>query len=277
MNAVDFPADFANGPLYATWSAAPAQLALVAVSAATGLLVAAVYRFTSNQRALRAAAERARAQLLAVKLFRDDLAVTLKAQRELLAAIGYRLWHSLLPMLVLSAPVALMLIHLARWYEHRPLLPGETAIVKIELSEPTWARSANLSFVVPEIVAIETPPLRDSAVHAVYWRIRAKSAGRAALRWQIGNARVEKKISVVHEPTSLLAVNVRRPGPNWLDRLVHPGEPAFSSVSPVRAIEIAYAKRLTPFLGLDVPWWLSFVLLSMIFALLAGRLFGIRY
>ena len=66
----------------------------------------------------------------------------------------------------------------------------------------------------------------------------------------------------------MCAVDVRRPGPGWVDRLAHPGEPAFASDDPVRGMVIHHARRSTPLFGLDIPWWLTFVLVSILTALL---------
>ena len=79
---------------------------LVFWSAVSGVCMAYVTGKTSNQRALRQAADNIRAQLFAIKLFKEDLVVTLRCQISLLKSTGQRLWHSLPPMLVLAGGAA---------------------------------------------------------------------------------------------------------------------------------------------------------------------------
>jgi len=62
----------------------------------------------------------------------------------------------------------------------------------------------------------------------------------------------------------LQKVAERRPGAGWLDRLLHPAEPGFDAGSLVRAVVVHYPKRSTPILSLDIPWWLTFIVVSML-------------
>jgi hypothetical protein len=64
-------------------------------------------------------------------------------------------------------------------------------------------------------------------------------------------------------------VSARRPDARLLERLLHPAEHAFDASAAVRAIVVHYPARATPILGLDVPWWLTFFIVSIVAALLA--------
>ena len=46
-------------------------------------------------------------------------------------------------------------------------------------------------------------------------------------------------------------------------RVLHPGEPALAPDAAATAITVHYPRRATPVLGLDVPWWLTFLVVSM--------------
>jgi hypothetical protein len=74
-----------------------------------------------------------------------------------------------------------------------------------------------------------------------------------------------------------MAVDSERPGPGWISRLLHPGEPGFHQSEAVRGIEIHYPKRSTPILGVDLPWWATFLVLSMLTAILAGRTMKVQF
>ncbi len=249
---------------FASW---PAQITLVIVSVLAGIAMTIVFRHTSNQRALRAVANRIRAQLMCMRLFKDDLRVALSCQGSLLKSIGLRMCHALPPMAVLLIPFVLILSQLALRYESRPLPPGESVVAALHLSEAAWSANRNTAIQVPLGIQVETPPLRDDAEHTVYWRLRVDEPSAGALRWYVGPGVAEKTIVSTADPGRLLTVSVHRPGPGFWDRLLRPGEPGFDADGPVEAIDLYYPRRSTPFFGVDIPWWATFLIASMIAAM----------
>jgi len=268
MNALNSLLSRLSDLLFAPLAGWP-LLTLCLFSAIVGVLMAWVFRHTSNQRALGAVANRIRAQLFAIKLFKDDLGVTFRCQVELFKATGLRLWYSLPPMLVMLVPLMLVLIQLATRYEVRPLKPGETAIVELQLAASAWDSLGQPSIEAPEAIVVETAALRDASRHTIFWRIRPEAAATGTLRFTVGEQVVEKTIIASDEGHPLVAVSPRRPGTELLDRALYPLEPAFDETSPVQAIAITYPQRSTPLLGFDIPWWLTFFIVSMLAAVVA--------
>ena len=112
--------------------------ALVIISVVTGVVMTIVFRYTSNQRALRAAADRTKAMLVGMRLFKDDLRTALRYQGGLVRATGSRLLHSLPPMIVLIVPVVVVLVQLAHRFEWRLLGIGEDAVAAFHIAEEAW-------------------------------------------------------------------------------------------------------------------------------------------
>lgn len=269
MNTLNSLLGWIMSLIFAPISGWPAQVSLIVWSALTGVLLAWVFRYTSNQAALRSAADQIRAQLLSIKLFKDDLGVMFRAQSKLFQAIGRRLLHSMLPLCVLIVPVVLLLIQLARWYEYEPLALGESSVVQLQLSPAAWESHKLAVLEVPDHIELETAPLRDEEQTTVYWRIRPTSAASATLRWQFGSEVIEKQLTVADNQRPLQSVSIRRPGTDWLDRLWNPGESGFAANSPVTGIEVQHRQRSIPLFGVEIPWWLTFFVVSMVAALLA--------
>ena len=277
MNALNSVLTALTDAFFSLWVGGPAWAPLVVVSALAGILAAIVFRFTSRQDLLRRDAELIQAQLLAMKLFRDDLGTMCGSLGRLLRYTALRVWHSLPPMLVMTAPFVLLLAQLARWYEHAPLVPGDQAIVVLQLSGDAWTGS---DVTAPESSAelvVETPPLRDPQEHAVYWRIRIAKPSVGKLRWNLPQQTVEKTVAVAGDREQLMAVDSKRPGPGWTDRLLHPGETAFAASDALRGIAIQYLPRSTPVLGLDLPWWATFLLVSLLGALFGGWIMRVQF
>ena len=253
------------------------SLALLTFSVLAGVATTIVFRYVSNQRALRAAADRARAMLLRMRLFKDDLHVAIECQEELLKAIGLRLLHSFKPMVVLIIPFFFVLTHLALLFEHRPLQENETAVVELHVAPSFWPGWKNAKLEAPPGVQAETPGLRDEKEHSVSWRLRLKSPPSEPLRWRAGETVVEKQFLGAEDTRLLCAVSAERPGSRLWDRLLHPGEPSLGHDSPVRAVVVDYPKRVTPVLGLNLRWWATFLIVSMLSALLVRPFLRVQF
>ncbi len=96
-----------------------------------------VFKYTSNQRAIKRVRDDISANLLTLKLFKDNTSAVLKAQGRLLLGAGRLLVLALVPMAVMIVPVTLLLGQLSLWYEKRPLPVGEEAIVVMRLGGGT--------------------------------------------------------------------------------------------------------------------------------------------
>jgi hypothetical protein len=250
---------------------------LLVWSAVAGVLMALVYLYSSNQQALKTAGDRSRAQVLAIDLFGHDLGVVFSSLGQLLRYTGLRLWASLPPVLLMLVPVGLLLSQLALRYEHVPLVSGESTIVKLEMTEHDWPTHRTVTLEPSPEITLETPALHDPEERAIYWRLRAEEASPAVLRWRVGDGFVDKRVDIGNGEQRLATVSTRRPGRGWWDRFLHPAEAALPSNSPVRGIEIEHAPRETRLLGFNVPWWLTFLLASIVAALLMRPILKVRF
>lgn len=265
------------GALLAPFDAWPTLLTLIVWSAVIGVVMSVVFRYTSNQRALKVVADQSRANLLAIKLFQDNLTVTLWCQLALMRSVGLRLWHSLPPMIVMTVPFVFVLVQFGVRYEYRPLRVGEPAVVELRLNISAWEAHRDVQIEVPAAVDVQTPALRDEEKHTVYWRVTAKEPEPFTIRWRLGDVSIEKQVAVSDRAGRLTRVSVQRPGPVWLDRLLHPVEPAFAADSPVRAVVVHHDRLSTPVLGFDVPWWLTLLVVSCVSALLVKPLVKVQF
>ena len=103
------------------------------VSAVVGVVLLVLFKFTSNQAAIGRVRDDIKAHMLALKLFKDDIVVTLRAQVRVFRGAFALLFYAIVPMLVMIVPVSLLLGQVGLWYQHRPLKPGETATITMQL------------------------------------------------------------------------------------------------------------------------------------------------
>ncbi|MCH9034521.1 MAG: M81 family metallopeptidase [Planctomycetes bacterium] len=172
------------------------------------------------------------------------------------------------PMLVMIIPFVVILTQFAVWYEKQPFEPGDAIVVELRLSPRVWNQSENLTLHAPEGVRVEAR-VRDESAHEVTWRISPQISEPFTVSWNIGGETIEKKIAVAKSRDRLVPVSPLRPGTGFVDRLLYPLERAFDADSPVRAIEVRHPARSTEIFGIDVPWWLTFLIVSMLCAFLS--------
>lgn len=277
MNALNAFLTTIGDLLFAVFGDAAPWIALMVISIVSGVLMTVVFKHTSNQAALRRTADATKARLLRMKLFRDEPRVAMQSQASMLKFIGLRLWHSVPPMLVLIGPFVLLLSQMALRYEHRPLGIGESAVVALELEPAAWLAHKNVDIEPPIGVVVETPALRDEDASTIYWRVRADAPTSDPLEWAMSGRRVAKSFVSRDDTTPLCKVDPRRAGASWWDRLLHPGEPGFASDSFVTGINVHYPFRSTPILDVDIPWWGTFLIVSMLTALVVRPFLKVQF
>lgn len=132
----------------------------------------AIFRRFSDQEAIRNAKARVRAHLYELRLFGDEPALVLRANRNLLGANARYLALMLRPALFMVLPIGLLMWQLDKAYGTRPFHAGETAVASVRGEQPTLAP--------PPGFEVETPSVRVPSRGVAYWRVRATRTARFA-------------------------------------------------------------------------------------------------
>lgn len=247
---------------------------MILISFLTALLMLFVFRYTSNQEGIRQVKNKIKAHLLELRLFKDNLGLSLRAQGKIfrynLKYIGY----SSKPLVVMIIPFVLILIQLNLWFGYQSLNPGQKTILKVKLNENQNLLDIGLTVEPSSGIAVETPPLRIEEEKEVNWRLQAKEKGIHDLTLIIEGRRITKEIAVSLKPLSRISpLKVRR---NFFDELFHPKEAPFPGELPVKMIEVKYPPKKMSLFGWRLPWWLVYVLLSIIFGFAFKGIFRVE-
>ncbi len=249
-------------------------LAMIVISVLTGLLMLAVFRWTSNQEGIHRAKEAIKAHLLELRLYKDSMAQQMRSQGRILAANGRYILHALRPMLVMIVPVMLILIQLNLWFGSRPLAPGETAILKVKLAAGRSPLASDISVDAPAGIIVETLPLRIEEEREIDWRLRAAAPGVYDLTLKAGSDSFTKSVRV---GGSLLApISNVRPGPSFLDQVFNPGEKPLPRALAVESVEVDHPERRLPLLGLRLHWLIAYFALSIVFGFALKGVFKVE-
>lgn len=250
----------------------PGWLSATAIGAVTGVLLLAVFKHTSNQRAIHRVRNDIDAHLLALKLFRDSAAVALRAQARVIAGAARLLLLAIVPMLVMAIPVTLVLGQMSLWYEARPLRVGEESVVTLALAGDASAPWPSVSLQPTNAVAVEAGPVRVRDRREVCWNLRARKPGSHRLEFQVGDQAVAKELAI---GDGFMRVSLERPGWDWSSILMYPWESPFRPGDPVRSIAIAYPERSSWIYG-SGTWVIYWFVVSFVVALGFRRALNVK-
>lgn len=240
----------------------PGWMSATIAGMATGVLMLVVFKYTSNQAAVRRARNSIKSNLLALSLFKDSVWISLRAQGRILLAAGRLLTLSIVPVLVMFLPMCLLLGQLAALYQARPLRTGEDTVVTVHLAEKPDGSIRDVK--LEETAAIRTlvGPVRVPKDNRVCWSIQATEPGLHALTFEVDGDSYEKELQVGDgfAPTSL-----KRPPQALSDLLLYPREAPFPADSPVKEIEVVYPERASLVAGSD-SWIVYWFVISLITA-----------
>src|SRR5947207_5258657 len=164
------------------------------LSLVIGLLMVVVFRYTSNQKAIRIAKDHLKAHLLAVRLFQDQLQVVLISYWRIVRSTGSYLRLAFMPLLYVSVPLILLMLQVDRYLGFTPLEIGRPFLVKTQVADGSMLDQVSLR--LPPGLSLTAPAVHIPARNEIIWRVVAESAGRRALDVETGNQSLSKSVEV---------------------------------------------------------------------------------
>lgn len=263
---------FIGDVIYSVLGWLPPWLSLTILSAVAGILALVVFRHTSNQKAIGRALDDIKANLLALKLYKDELRVTFQAQGRLLWAILRLQRYMLTPFLVMLGPMLLGLAQMGLRHQWHPLQPGEQTLITAVCTSET-ANHPDIEIESSPGLIVEVGPVPGGG--KLVWRVRGGEPGRHRLQFRIDGSTIEMEKALV-VGTGFQRVSAARVGRDWTAQLFHPAERALPKQSPLQSIEIDYPGVESWIYGAN--WWvLTFFVISMLTALILKPLFKVRF
>lgn len=247
----------------------PKWASLTVLSALLGVVMLFAFKYLSNQRAIGRVKDDISANLLALKLYKDELRVTALSQLRLLWAVLRLQRYVLTPVLILLLPMLLMLGQMGTYYQWEPVRVNETVLLRVQLVPQT--AGAGIELAASDSVRIDAGPV---ASHSdVVWRLTPLAGGNHVVTVTAGDQRYSKVVSC---GDAVSRVSAMRPAGNWTSQLLHPMETPIPTDARIRAITLEQAKASSWFCGGDY-WVVSLFVVSMIAALLLKPFVGVRF
>jgi uncharacterized membrane protein (DUF106 family) len=249
-------------------------VAMILVSILTGLLMLFVFKWTSNQKGIQKVKNKIKAHLLELRLYKDNLSLSLRAQGNILRCNLRYIGYSAKPMLVMIIPLVLILIQLNFWFGYESLSPNEPSILKIKLKENQNPLETPVEIEPSSALVMDDFPLRIEETHEIDWRFYAKEAGVYQLSMTIDGKTVTKKISVAQK--ALSKISPIKPGKGFFKQAMYPTESPFDGNLPVQEIEVGYPTKNMSLFGWGIHWLIAYFILSIIFGFAFKGIFNVE-
>ena len=237
---------------------------VIGISLVIGLVMVVVFGYTSDQKAIHVAKDRLKAQLLALRLFQDQIQVVLRSYGRIVLATGHYLRLAFKPLLFVIVPITFLIMQVDRYLGSLPLSTGQSFLMAARMDGPDSLNQTSLLLL--EGLSSTAPAVHVLATNEVVWRLVAKKNGEYVVKVQVDEQQFAKKVVVGSGLSRLSSIRIR--GRFW-ERIFLSAEPALPDNKFVQAIDVQYPARNIAFAGIEWNWiWLFFVL-----SLAAGFLF----
>ncbi len=237
-------------------------IGMIVVSLLTGLLMLFIYKFTSNQEGIKNIKNKIKAHLLELRLFKDSLSISLKAQGKILRANFKYIGYAMKPLLVMIIPVLFILIQLNFRFAYDSFDPNQKTILRVQLMEGVPLMDTVIDIKTGSGIILETPPLRIIESNEINWRIRAEEIGIHGIIIIVDGQEYTKSISVGQK--TLSQISPLRTGKNFFREFFYPTESPLPKSSPIKLIEITYPSKNMNLFGLGINWLIAYFALSII-------------
>ena len=253
------------------WAGISSPLALVlAVSLVTGVLLLLIFRYTSDQKAIRRAKDQLQAHLLAVRLFQDQLRVVLRAYPRILWGTLRYIRLTLFSSLVMLVPLVPLMVQLDRYLGWTPVAPGDPFLLKAQLAPDALA---NVELQLPPGLSQSATAVHIPAENEVVWRLTAEREGSYRADVVVGGERFSKEVTVGNGLTRISTARWR--GHFWR-RMLESSEAPLPPGAPVEAISVTYPPRSLDLGFVQWNWIVVFFFATVASALVFKKLLGVE-
>jgi len=247
--------------------------ALWGISLATGVVLIFLFKVTSNQDRIKATRDAFSARILEMRIYQDDLGLILKALAAALWSNVAYLRASLVPILVLLVVALPVFVQLDERYGRTNLEPGETTLLTVTLKDGVDPMTTPIRADGGSAVTLDAPPVRVEDRREVNWRVRADSAGVHPFTVTVYDTPYEFPIVVAKSNRS---IGYTRHANSHADALFHPGLPVIPKNSALQSVHLEYPTRDYSLVFWQSPWWLVFIVVVSVGALVPKFLFRIQ-
>jgi hypothetical protein len=257
-----------------SWLTSPLAI-VIAVSLVIGLVMVALFGYTSDQKAIGIAKDQLKAHLLAVRLYRDQIPVVMGSYGKILRGTGRYLKLAFKPLMYVIIPITLLMVQIDRYLGQTPIPPNTPFLLTVHLAGQTSGSDAlsDVALDLPPEITMTAPAVHVPAENEIVWRLAASKDGKYDVKVATAGQSVAKAVCVGGGLPRISTVRLR--GQFW-ERMFSSAEPALPGNSPIESISINYPDRDIDIAGYGMNWIWLFFILSMVAGFIFKELLGIQ-
>jgi hypothetical protein len=230
-----------------------AEVTIVVVSAAFGLLAIFAFKYLSWQRGIGQVKDKIKGHMIAIRIYQDDLGIVVSSVVKVILRNVQYLFLNLIPFIPLSAPFALILAQLVVRFGFAPLpvaateasfaaaLPGKGTLIEIRMKAGHESSVKGLHVRLPDGLRAKSPLVRNEAEGLAFLEVGAVSPVRGALELTLDGRSVGSK-DIVAGPEATRSMQPERVAGFWSSWL-WPAEAPFPKDSPLDVVRFSYPDR----------------------------------
>jgi hypothetical protein len=258
--------------LLAPLAGLPPFWGILFLSVLTSLFVLVIYRWISSPGKVRETKNQIKANILAIRLYRDFWKAIVSSFFKSLYYTGKYFVLNLAPLLAVLPLLFLLFVQMDVRYGMRPFRPGESIAVKARFAGDIAGIDAAVG-ASPHYRAVMNPVFVD-ALREVNWKLQAGTPGTASIAVTAGGVTVNKNLVI---GGNLTALSNRKLAASSLEHFIYPVERLLQAPAPIRSVAIQYPARSISFLGLRTHWLVWYLLLTFAIALALKNRFGVEF
>ena len=241
-------------------------MALIALSLLSGAMMAFVFKYTSNPKAIIAAKDKVKARILEMRIYQDDPGLIIRAFGGTLKANGRYLATLLVPFVVIIIPIMIVWMQLDERYARTYLPKGSTTLLTVQLKEgfDPYETNVDLSIAGRGIVK-DSRPVRVSETREVDWRLKVNHWGTHTATLTADGS--SYTIPLVAQ-SKYRFVGHKREASSFMEPLLHPALDPIPAGSPFASVRVEYPSASYAFLIWHVHWIVIFLVYSALAAII---------
>jgi hypothetical protein len=237
----------------------------------TGYLAVAIFKYVSDQKALKEIMNRIKVHFAEILLYRDDIRQILFAQKEILKYNFFYFIRTIKPAIPIVAIVLMILSQMNLRYSFRPISADEPLVVKVSMSNnPEVENTEDVILYLPYGFEAVSPAFHLAA-EQIEWNIKSSRTGEFDLAFQAGKNIFHKKV-LIGKPTRPFSPHLGKQG--FVEKVFNPLEELLPNNSPIEAIDLGYQARTFNLgvFGWSIHWLVAFLVIAIAFGLFCRKL-----
>jgi hypothetical protein len=263
------------------------EVAMIVVGGVFGVLALLVFKHISSQQGIKAAKDKIKGHMIAIRLYQDDLAVVgASIVKVLLRNLQY-VSLNFAPFLPLAIPFVFVIAQMVVRYSFDPLpviqvedarelLAGQGSELRIEFKDDAKGRAGELEVVLPEGLMATSPLVRIASAGVAFQEFVAIAPGQheVQLRFPDGTSYTKLVVAGADAPRMMQPERVS----GMFDAALWPAEATFGADCPIAHVAFAYPERDCGWLPLSGPLGVMtwFVVASMVIAFAVIKPLGVQ-